>query len=157
MKPRFKRDLKFMASVEDVDWVGRELLPIWNKSQNGGLLLLQPDAHLYVVPFELSAVQKSVSGRIKPIVCDLCYTWRTSGAAGYVTFYPDATPNDSISFLCCHDLKCSDHARTKTDVGIQSRAQLRENLDDDARVERLRRKLLRLVETLRLEAIRDDL
>lgn len=156
MKPRFKRDLKYVASAESLNntgWEDLELLAIWNKSQKGGLLLIQPSQDLYLVPFELGAGNSDSSGRSKPVVCDLCFTWRNSGDAGYITFYPDSRSNNSISFLSCFDLKCSDHVRTKTAVGIKSRAQLRENLDDNSRVERLKQRLQGLVETLELRSV----
>jgi hypothetical protein len=153
IKPRYRRDLKFALSAEGTDWDEQELFAVWNKSKKGGLLLLQPEKKLYVVPFELGGGKADTSGRTKPVVCDLCYTWQGSGAAGYVTFYPDTKSNNSTSFLCCYDLRCSDHVRTKTPASIRSRAQLRENLDDNGRVERLRSRLHNFVESLELQQL----
>lgn len=141
LKPRFKRDIKFLASVQDIVWDELELLPVWNKSKNGGVLLLQPDEDVYMIPFDATKSKVDSSGKVKPVICDLCYTYRTSGQGGFVTFYPNKSSDNSLSLLCCQDLLCSDHVRTKTSAALNSRAQLREHMTNEDRVERLRRKL----------------
>lgn len=157
IKPRFKRDLKFRLSTEHMDataWAETELLPIWNKSKNGGLLLLQVAADLFMVPFDASRTTTDVSGRSKPVICDLCYTWQPSSGGGFVTFYPDKSSGNSLSLLCCLDLRCSDNVRTKTSAGLTSRTQLREHITNEDRVERLRQKTQNFVSRLGIEPVR---
>jgi hypothetical protein len=143
IKPRFKRDLKFTKSTENMDesaWANTELLPIWNKSEQGGVLLVQLDDQLRIFPFDASKSNTDTTGRMKSVICDFCYTWRASGEGGFVTFYPFKGGN-SVSFLCCRDLRCSEHVRGKTDAALRSRTQIRENISPDERIERLRNRL----------------
>lgn len=144
MKPRFKRDLKFTASTEGMDdaaWSETELFPVWNKSKNGGVLLLQPDDDIYAIPFEATVSKADVTGKSRSVICDFCYTWRSGREGGFVTFYPDRSSDNSLSLLCCMELGCSAHVRTKTKAALKSRTQLRENMTNDDRIERLRQKL----------------
>lgn len=143
IKPRLKRDLKFRQSTEHMDvsaWVETELLPIWNKSKNGGILLIQLSDDLFILPFDATRAAADATGRSKPVICDLCYTWQPSSSGGFVTFYPDKSGDNSVSLLCCQDLRCSDNVRTKTSAGIKSRTQLREHMTNEDRVERLKQK-----------------
>ncbi len=154
VKPRFKRELKFRASTERMDpaqWVETELLPIWNRSGNGGMLLIEVDDILYMVPFEASKPSAGTSGRAKPVICDLCFTWQSGGGGGFVTFYPGKGSDDSVSLLCCMDLACSANVRTKTPASLKSRAQLREDLTNDDRAERLHGRLKNFAARLQLE------
>jgi hypothetical protein len=156
IKPRFKRDLKYTLSTADLNnqaWSELELLPIWNKSRSGGILLLQPADNLYMLPFESGDTAYDATGRSKAAICDFCYTWQAAGRAGLTSFYPAQKSLDSTSFLCCKDLRCGDHVRTKTNAGLTSRTQLRENLDNDGRVSRLQARLLEMIERLQLEPV----
>jgi hypothetical protein len=156
IKPRFKRDLKYNLSTEGMDekaWSEHELLPIWNKSRSGGILLLQPQDKLYLVPFESGDTAYDATGRSKAAICDFCYTWQAAGRAGLTAFYPGEKSLDSTSLLCCKDLRCSDHVRTKTNAAIKSRTQLREDLDNDGRVARLKARLSDVVDRLQIEPI----
>lgn len=153
VKPRFKRDLRYMASIEQIEsnWDEHEILPIWNKSKQGGILLLQPEDTLYLVPFAINKTAQNQSGRTKPIICDLCFTWQSSGNGKYITFYPDPKSDNTIAFLCCGDLRCSDHVRSKTAASAKSRAQLPEHLTNEDRTARLRQKTKALIKHLNLE------
>lgn len=156
LKPRFKRELKFTTSTEsfsDAAWQQRELLPIWNKSKNGGVLLVQPDETLYVVAFDDSNRTGDAMGRIKPIICDFCFTWQPGKEGGFVTFYPEKSDDTSVSLLCCADFDCSRNARGSTQAAKRSRAQIREQLTDEARIERLRAKLTTFIEHYNLQPI----
>lgn len=156
VRPRFKRDLKFRASTEQLDasaWEETELLPIWNKSRNGGILVLQPGDDVYMVPFDATKSSTDTSGRSKPIICDLCFTWQSSSNGGFVTFYPDKSGENSLSLLCCMDLHCSDNVRTKTPASLKSRAQLRENMTNETRTERLRERLTTFIQRLRIDPV----
>ena len=156
IKPRFKRDLKYRQSTNFMDavaWDESELLPIWNKSKNGGILLVQVAAKVYMVAFDASKSDVDSNGRSKSVICDLCYTWQGGRNGGFVTFYPDKTGDNSISLLCCVDLRCSDNVRTKTAAGLTSRTQLRESMTNDDRVARFNQKLQIFVERLQLKAV----
>ena len=159
IKPRFKRDVKFVTSTEHMDdtvWAETELLPIWNKSKNGGILLLQPDDDVYFVAFDSTKPTVDGGGRVKPLICDLCYTWRTSGEGGFVTFYPNKGSNDTLSILCCADLQCSANVRTKTAAALKSRTQLRESISPEGRVERLRQKMREFITRTGIEPVGDS-
>jgi hypothetical protein len=154
IKPRFKRDIKFLLSTEhmgDAAWNETELLPIWNKSKHGGILLLQPTDNLYMVAFDATKPTTDTTGRTKPVICDLCYTWQSASNGGFVTFYPNKQSDNSTAYLCCMDLACSANVRTKTAAAIQSRAQLREDMTNDDRVRRLRLKLRILIDRLGIQ------
>lgn len=156
IKPRFKRNLKYHLSVEGMDeqaWSEKELLPVWNKSRSGGIVLLQPADKLYLLPFESGEAAHDSTGRVKAAICDFCYTWQSSGGVGLVTFYPDTTSPGSVAYLCCKDLRCSDHVRTKTAVGLKSRTQIRENLDNEGRVLRLNARIREVAERLGLAPV----
>lgn len=156
IKPRFKRDLKFTTSTEglaEADWAERELLPIWNKSGNGGVLLIQPDDELFIVAFDDGSRTGDANGRIKPIICDFCYTWQPGREGGFVTFYPDRSGDNSISLLCCADFGCSLHARGKTLASKRARTQIREHISDEDRVERLKKKLNAFIARQHLGAV----
>lgn len=157
IKPRVKREVRFTTSVADIadtEWAMRELVAIYDKSKRRGILLLQPYESLYVIAFEQGGVVRDAgSGRSKAVICDFCYTWRSSGNAGLVTFYADARTLNSTSQLCCFDLACSLHVRTKTKDALLSRAQLREHLTNDDRVDRLKEHLQAFIDKLGLQPI----
>ena len=98
-------------------------------------------------------VRDSGSGRSKSVICDFCYSWRAGGNAGLVTFYADARSHDSTSQLCCLDLLCSLHVRTKTKDALLSRAQLREHMSDDDRIVRLKEHLQSFIDKLNLHPV----
>lgn len=157
IKPRFKRDLKFVTGTEslsDSDWKQAEMLAVWNKSKKGGVLLLQPADKLYIIAFDDSGRAGDANGRIKPIICDFCYTWQPGFDGGFATFYPDKSGDNSVSMLCCADFDCSRHARGVTLAAKRSRAQIREQLSEDARVERLKDKLTLFIKRYQLDPIK---
>lgn len=86
-----------------------------------------------------------------PVICDFCKTWQAGGRAGSITFRLERRSLNSVSFLCCLDLKCSLHVRDMTEAAKSSRAQLREDVTREHRIERLNGKLALLVERLKLE------
>lgn len=157
IKPRIKREVRFAASVADMterDWAERELVAIYDRSRTKGVLIMQPYDALYMVAFESGGVVRdSGSGRSKSVICDFCYSWRAGGNAGLVTFYADARSHDSTSQLCCLDLLCSLHVRTKTKDALLSRAQLREHMSDDDRIVRLKEHLQSFIDKLNLQPV----
>ena len=157
MKPRLKSELRFVASTAGMtseDWHEAELLSIANKSGNGGVLLLTPDDNIYVIPYELSrGITNRQTGRAQPIICDFCRTWQAGNNAGGISFKKDKRSVNSVSFLCCADLKCSQHVRGKTNASRVSKAQLREDLVNEQRVERLKARLRQIIADLQIQSV----
>lgn len=157
MKPRLKAELRFVASISDMtsdDWHEAELLGIASKSGNGGVLLLAPDDDIYAIPYELSrGITNRQTGRAQPIICDFCRTWQAGNNAGSISFKKDKRSVNSVSFLCCADLKCSQHVRGKTNASRVSKAQLREDLVNEQRVERLRTQLRQIIADLQTQPV----
>ncbi|RYF29396.1 MAG: hypothetical protein EOO17_01530 [Chloroflexi bacterium] len=155
LKPRIKRELKFVASTQMLadDWSDRELLAIADRTGQKGVLLLQPNADLYIASYELSrTIVDSMTGRQRAIICDFCYTWQAGSNAASVTI-ADPVTKSSVRFLCCADLNCSQHVRTLTKESIMSRAQLRESIDNNARVQRLQTKLVGYIDQLHMQKV----
>jgi hypothetical protein len=152
VKKRLLQELRFLP--ENVaDWSELEYLPVYDRSQAKGLLIIEIDSGLYLTPFELSrGIGDQSTGRLKPIICDLCFTWQGGGNAGRITATRKSDQH-VISYLCCADLRCSDHVRTKTTAAQRSRTQLREDLNNEQRAERLKQKLQGFVDNLGLQPI----
>ncbi len=159
LKPRLKSELRFVASTEsisDEEWADRELLAISDRNGNKGVLLVSQDDLLYVLPYEFkSGITSSSTGRSQSIICNFCQTWQYGDKAGSISFTKSRTTN--VSYLCCADLKCSMHVRTKTLAAHTSRAQLREDLTNEQRIERLETRLKRILSELPVEPIRIQL
>ncbi|MNQ89913.1 hypothetical protein D3C85_1052370 [compost metagenome] len=140
--------------MEKQDWNILEILEVPARDGKSGVLIIEIDDRLYVTPYELSVgIGNKTTGQLKPVICDLCRTWQTGSRAGAVTFRIDQRSLNSITFLCCADLKCSLHVRGRTSSARTSRAQLREDITDEYRVQRLRAKLKTLVERLELDPL----
>jgi len=143
IKPRLKKELRFVASTENIsdeEWSDRELLAVTDRNGNKGVLLIELDGLLHVLPYELKiGITSSTTGRSQSIICDFCRTWQAGTRAGSITFKKGRT--ESVSYLCCADLRCSMHVRNKTQAAHTSRAQLREDLSVEERVDRLRARL----------------
>jgi hypothetical protein len=152
IKPRLKKELKFIASTShlNADWTQYELIAITDRTGDKGILLLQPEATLYIAQYELARrIVDSVTGRDRAIICDLCYTWQPGANAASISF-THALTKHTVRFLCCGDLACSQHVRTATKASVASRAHLRESLSNEDRVARLTRKLLAIIDQLGL-------
>lgn len=157
LKPRQKRELRFINSTSAMtaeDWHEAELLGITDRTGNKGILLLAPDDDIYVLPYELSrGIGNRQTGRAQPIICDFCRTWQGGSNAGSISFRKDKQSLNSVGFLCCGDLACSQHVRTKTSASRTSRAQLHEDLTNEQRVERLKGRLRKIIADLGLAPI----
>lgn len=158
LKPRLKRELRFINSTSGMtaeDWHEAELLPITDRTGNKGVLLLAPDDDIFVIPYTLSkGIANRQTGRAQPIICDFCRTWQGGSSAGSISFQKDKQSLNSVSFLCCGDLACSQHVRSKTNASRISRAQLRENLTNEQRIERFKGRLRQIIADLGLNPIR---
>ncbi len=158
IKPRLKRELRFVTSTTNIapeDWQELELVAIADRTGAKGVLLLAPSDDLFIFPYELStrALTNRQTGRSQPIICDLCRTWQAGSNAAVISFRKDTQSMNSVSYLCCADLACSNHARSKTTASIASRAQLHEDLTNGQRVERLKNQLQKLTDNIGLEPV----
>lgn len=157
IRPRVKREVRFTTSaalLSDEDWPITELLAISDRAGNKGVLIMQPEAdELFMTSYELTRGLKSSTGRTQPIVCDFCRTWQTGGRSGSVTLAKPGRDTGSITFLCCADLRCSRHVRNLTSAAKTSRAQLREDMTDEQRVDRLRQRIKEICNLLALSAL----
>lgn len=152
VKQKLKDGLKFITSTSSMtgeDWQNTELLSIKDKSGNKGILLITIASDVYVLPYELGKLSPSSStGRSSAIVCDFCMTWQSGTRAGSILFPKVRSSTSNIGYLCCGDLACSMHVRTKTSASKISRAQLREDMDDLKRINRLTQRLESLTVSL---------
>jgi hypothetical protein len=152
IKPKLKREVRFAASTDslsDEAFANSELLVVADRSGNRGVLLMGLGDDFYLVGYELSRGIVSKSGAAQPIICDFCRTWQTGSRSGSVLLSKDRSAKTN-GFLCCADLLCSQHVRSLTSAARTSRAQLREDLNDEQRVERLRARLEEVVKRLEL-------
>jgi hypothetical protein len=152
VQPRLRRELRFRPELA-ADWLTREMVAISDRSGNRGVLLIELDGQLYVTAYELlGKIADNQTGRLKPIICDLCYTWQRGIKAARITFVRSASLN-AVAFLCCNDLNCSLHVRGLTPEAKLSRLQLPEDMTVDQRVDRLRRRLNEIVGRLGLNPV----
>lgn len=150
VKPRLKRELRFVtstASLSDENWHNSEFVTVTDRSGNKGVLLLQLDDAFYVLAYESKRGITNSFGKAQPIICDFCRTWQTGSRSGSILF-TIGRDTASFGYLCCADLRCSDHVRSKTQAARTSRAQLREDLTDERRVTRLQERLRQIIDRL---------
>ncbi|RWZ78924.1 MAG: hypothetical protein EOT05_04250 [Candidatus Microsaccharimonas sossegonensis] len=143
--------LSAFGDISETEWKHYEIIGLPTKDGAAGVLFIEIEDDLYAIPYEIGAVGDKLTGRSKPVICDLCKTWQAGGRAGSITFRTERRSLNSISFLCCLDLKCSLHVRDMTTAAKTSRAQLREDITQQYRIERLKDKLSMLVKRLGLE------
>lgn len=139
IKPRIIRELRYVPS-EILHAESRDFLAIMNKSHSEGVLLFENIFY----PFSLTKKAASSTGRIDGIICDICATWQRGSNAARITFAKG--DRRSVSYLVCADLDCSLHVRDMTAESKLSRAQLREHISPDGRIERLYTNLSRLLQ-----------
>jgi len=149
IKARLAKELRFPVLASD-QWKNIELLAVYTKDSNKGVLVLSPGNYITALPFSINRrVADQRTGRLKPIICDFCFTYQKGSNAAVITFAKGA--QSSMSHLCCADLLCSSHVRDLTPVSTYSRTQLHEDLDAPQRVERLQQRLKQFIE--RFEAL----
>ncbi|OJU87969.1 hypothetical protein BGO17_03205 [Candidatus Saccharibacteria bacterium 49-20] len=156
IRPRVKREVRFAQSTSDLSaeqWRETELLGVSDRAGNKGVLLLDSGATLYAAAYELSRGIRSSSGKAQPIICDFCRTWQTGSRSGSVTLMRPVRDSGSVTFLCCADLECSRHVRNLTSAAKTSRSQLREDMSNEERIERLRVRISAIAEQLALAPI----
>ena len=157
IKQRLKRELRFNTSIShlaDSDWHELEMIHISNRSGNEGVLIVGLSHSMYLIPYEFKKIGPSAStGRPQPIICDFCRTWQSGVHAGAITFTHVKSSNSNVTHLCCSDLRCSEHVRSKTSASKTSRTQLREDMDNESRINRLNERLDRLVNDLEIRPL----
>ncbi len=141
-----RRVLAELKYPVDIDWAITELLAIPTKSGNNGVLILHPAQDTFcALPYELKAIRSTATtGALKPVLCDFCYTWLPGTRTAVIAFVNKAL--GSHSFYCCAKLNCSANVRGLTDESLVSRTQLREDMTDEQRIERLKLKLIKICE-----------
>lgn len=153
LKPKLVRELRPRFDLVS-DWSEREFLPITNRSSNEGVLWVEHDGQIYLLPYTLSrGIVDKASGRARPVICDLCYTQQLGTAAARIGFAMPGRTGASRSLLCCADLDCNEHVRGKTKASLRSKTQLRESISIEDRILRLHRRLGELLELLEAQAI----
>jgi hypothetical protein len=153
LKPKFVRELRPRFDLV-TDWGEREFLPITNRSGNEGILWVEHDEQVYLLPYTLSrGIIDKASGRARPVICDLCYTQQLGTAAGRIGFVMPGRAGASRSLLCCADLDCNEHVRGKTKASLRSKTQLRESISVEDRIVRFHRRLGELLVLLEAQAI----
>lgn len=120
-----------------------------------GLLFLLSDGALYVTKISKSSITADKSGRLKPIICDLCYTRMPGSKIAKVTAIRK-TDSHSFTWLMCNDLNCSLHSREKTTESEDSKKILGENITIDQRISRLEKHIKNIVSTLHLQPLNGD-
>lgn len=140
IKKKLRNELKF--TPEAIEWPHYDFVAVFDKARRNGVLIYGD--RLY--PVSLSLTKPGSKGRLEPIICDICATWRRGSEAASLTF--SKTDKQSVSFLVCADLDCSLHVRGLTKTAALSRTQLREDIDAERRVERLHERLARLLSRL---------
>jgi len=141
VRPRLVRELRFVPE-EITNWEQRDFLAVLTKSKNEGVLLCGD----MVVAFMLGKRKPGGSGRVEPIICDLCATWQRGSNSAIITFV--RSDKSTISYLCCGDLDCSLHVRGLTIAGKLARTQLREDITPERRIQRLRTKTSAIIANL---------
>jgi hypothetical protein len=154
LKKKFVSELRpKFASIED--WDEREFVPITDRSGNRGVLWIDLDDEVYILPYTLTrGIVDKASGRARPVICDLCMTQQPGTMAGRLHITMPASPDAIRGLLCCADLACSAHVRGKTMSSLRSKAQLREGLSPEARIERLQNRLAALVKDLDAQPVK---
>lgn len=129
-----------------------ELLAVSSQSRLFGVLLVELQSEVFAIAYEFTPrLPEAKSGRLKPVICDLCKTWQSGTRIGTITFNKNRRPLNSISYYCCADLLCSLHVRSLTAAAAISRANLREDVENSRRIERFTLKLAEIVSSLDLK------
>jgi hypothetical protein len=120
-----------------------------------GLLFFLSDGDYYAAKISKSSVTADKSGRLKPIICDLCYTRMPGSKIAKVTAVRK-TDSHSFTWLMCDNLDCSLNSREKTTESEDSKKILGENITIDQRIRRLEKHIKNIVNTLQLQPLNGD-
>lgn len=121
-----------------------------------GLLFFKLNGGYYAARITKSNITADQTGRVKPVICDLCYTRMPGSKIAQVTFHRKFDGH-SNTWLLCSDLTCSMHARELTAESEDSKKLLGENISIDTKIERLEKHIANIVETLQLPLLKGQL
>lgn len=153
LKPRFMRELRPRFDLAN-DWEDRDFWTATDRSGNRGIMWIDLDAQVYILPYSLSrGIIDKASGRARPVICDLCFTQQLGTSAARIGIALAGRSESNRSLLCCADLNCSDHVRGKTAASLRSKAQLRETISVEDRIARLHNRLRELVTSLGVQPV----
>lgn len=147
--------IKYFDKIYDTQNSDNEVSCFYVDRKQTGLLFLLCDGNYYVTKISKSPVTADKSGRIKPIICDLCYTRMPGSKIAKVTAVRK-TDSHSFTWLMCNDLNCSLHSRDKTTESEDSKKILGENITIDQRISRLEKHIKNIVSTLQLQPLNGD-
>jgi len=142
LSKKLKSECKLRNEV--ADWKGLDFVALTDKSGKG-LVVVESGGLLYIASFSLNTRLSGANGRAKPIICDICSTWRHGTTAARISF---VSGQRVVAWLCCADLSCNQNARGVTEAVAISRAQIAESITPEARLLRFRGNLKRLVGTV---------
>lgn len=114
-----------------------------------GLLLMKHSNNHYVLKFTKSPLKPDMSGRTKPVICDLCFTRQAGSKVSNITFVRESDSH-TFTWLLCSDLMCSVHARGISEESKESVKILGENVSVEKRIIRLEKHIAKMVNTLQL-------
>lgn len=118
-----------------------------------GLLFLKTNGNYYAAKMTKSYITADQTGRVKPIICDLCYTRMPGSKIAQVTFQRKFDGH-SNTWLLCSDLTCSMHARELTAESQDSKKLLGENISINIKIKRLEKHISNIIEALELTPLK---
>lgn len=152
---RSKTLIKYFDKIYDTQNSNYEVSCFYVDRKQTGLLFLLCDGDHYVTKVSKSSVTADKSGRLRPIICDLCYTRMPGSKITRVTTIRK-TDSHSFTWLMCNNLDCSLHSREKTIESENSKKILGENITIEQRVRRLEKHIKNIVSTLQLQPLNGD-
>lgn len=147
--------IKDFDKIYDTQNSNYEVICFYVDKKQTGLLFLLCDGDHYVTKISKSSVAADKSGRLKPIICDLCYTRMPGSKIAKVTTVRK-TDSHSFTWLMCNNLDCSLHSREKTTESEDSKKILGENITIDQRIRRLEKHIKHIISTLQLQPFNGD-
>lgn len=138
VKKRLRAELKYSPEIIS-DWDTHDFLAVFTKTGREGVLVFEGR----YIPF--SYIPSKNTNVSKPVLCTICATWQRASSVATIRF---STPSGSVQHLVCEELLCSSHVRALTAEGVFARAQMREDITSEGRVDRLKKRLNAMIETL---------
>lgn len=62
------------------NWDELEFITVSDRTTVKGVFVIELEGQLYVTAYEVNKRIVDLSGRTKPIMCDLCFTWQKGSA-----------------------------------------------------------------------------
>ena len=147
LSKKLKGECKLRTEV--ADWRSLDFVTATDRSGKG-LFIVEVGGQLHIAPFSLNTKLTDANGRVKPIICDICATWRHGSMAARISF---THAKKVTAWLCCADLSCNRNARNATEAVAISRTQLAESISPEARLKRFQERLERLVAAVPFEGV----